>query len=161
MGSCQRSRKMLPVAIHGRPRHPKASRRFPGAVSYKGKGNVLLLRMLANGTEQANLPMIHSVTNLTTTGVPTEEPDIDEVCPGSAHLSRIVSNPCSSKGHPLALLSPPIHAAIPNAKPKSSLHEEEGPRCKHRSRAHGEEGEVFLLDILSPQTCSQARVSAS
>src|SRR5438034_9646125 len=39
--------------------------------------------------------------------------------------------------------------ALQALKPKSSPRKKKGPGCKHRSRSHGESGEVFSLDILS------------
>src|SRR5437870_10009445 len=37
------------------------------------------------------------------------------------------------------------------------LSTKKGPGCKHRSRSHGESGEVFLLDTLSHRMCEMSR----
>src|ERR1700685_3359589 len=48
-----------------------------------------------------------------------------------------------------AIRIPVVLCGASGVKTKILSTKKKGPGCKHRSRSHGESGEVFLLDILS------------
>src|SRR5207245_4129404 len=65
---------------------------------------------------------------------------------------RIVSEPQheTTQGRPATTIRiPVVLCAAPGVKTKILSTKKKGPGCKHRSRSHGESGEVFSLDILS------------
>jgi hypothetical protein len=64
----------------------------------------------------------------------------------------MVSGPLheTTPGRPAtAIRIPVVLCGASGVKTKILSTKKKGPGCKHRSRSHGESGEVFLLDILS------------
>src|SRR6266852_4527702 len=56
----------------------------------------------------------------------------------------------TTQGRPATTIRiPVVLCGAPGVKTKILSTKKKGPGCKHRSRSHGESGEVFSLDILS------------
>src|SRR6266566_4828942 len=56
----------------------------------------------------------------------------------------------TTQGRPAtAIRIPVVLCGAPGVRTKILSTKKKGPGCKHRSRSHGESGEVFSLDILS------------